>query len=89
MNVVAAPIDHCEGVLDSRKNTFWDSPVRTWFRQWLDPEGPMIDAIRSSWPDREKMFTCKPSQFNSVSSLTQVQAGTRGLTLANRTMVPG
>ncbi|CAE6417831.1 unnamed protein product [Rhizoctonia solani] len=68
MNVVAAPIDHCEGVLDSRKNTFWDSPVRTWFRQWLDPEGPMIDAIRSSWPDREKMFTCWDTRTNARES---------------------
>ncbi|KAF8738924.1 DNA-(apurinic or apyrimidinic site) lyase, partial [Rhizoctonia solani] len=68
LNVVAAPIDHCEGNLDSRKNAFWESPVRTWFRQWLDPEGPMVDAIRSSWPNREKMFTCWDTRTNARES---------------------
>ncbi|CAE6426067.1 unnamed protein product [Rhizoctonia solani] len=68
LNVVVAPIDHCEGVLDSKKNTFWESPIRTWFRQWLDPEGPMVDAIRSSWPGREKMFTCWDTRTNARES---------------------
>ncbi|KAG8691658.1 Class II abasic (AP) endonuclease [Ceratobasidium sp. 423] len=68
LNVVAAPIDHCEGSLESRKNTFWESPVRTWFRQWLDPEGPMVDVVRTSWPDREKMFTCWDTRTNARES---------------------
>lgn len=59
LNVVAAPLDHCEGSLESKRNTFWDSPIRTWFRQWLDPEGPMVDVVRNTWLEREKMFTCK------------------------------
>lgn len=59
LNVVAAPMDHCEGCLESRKNDFWERPVRAWFRQWLHPEGPMIDVTRNVWPEREKMFTCK------------------------------
>ncbi|KAJ1306827.1 hypothetical protein OPQ81_007813 [Rhizoctonia solani] len=68
LNAVAAPIDHCEGSLESRKNTFWESPVRTWFRQWLDPKGPMIDAVRTLWPDREKMFTCWDTRTNARES---------------------
>ncbi|CAE6506017.1 unnamed protein product [Rhizoctonia solani] len=68
LNVVAAPIDHCEGSLESRKNTFWESPVRTWFHQWLDPEGPMVDAVRNSWPNREKMFTCWDTRTNARES---------------------
>ncbi|CUA78128.1 AP endonuclease 2 [Rhizoctonia solani] len=68
LNTVAAPIDHCEGSLESRKNSFWESPVRTWFREWLDPEGPMIDVVRTSWPDREKMFTCWDTRTNARES---------------------
>ncbi|CAE7205079.1 unnamed protein product [Rhizoctonia solani] len=68
LNVAAAPIDHCEGSLESKKNTFWEPPVRTWFREWLDPEGPMIDVVRSSWPDREKMFTCWDTRINARES---------------------
>ncbi|CAE6401500.1 unnamed protein product [Rhizoctonia solani] len=68
LNVVASPIDHCEGSLESRKNTFWESPVRTWFREWLDPEGPMVDVVRNSWPDREKMFTCWDTRTNARES---------------------
>ncbi|KAL5633210.1 hypothetical protein ACGC1H_003641 [Rhizoctonia solani] len=68
LNVVASPIDHCEGSLESRKNTFWESPVRKWFREWLDPEGPMVDVVRNSWPDREKMFTCWDTRTNARES---------------------
>jgi AP endonuclease-2 len=59
MNVVATPDDHCEGSLESRNNNFWGHPVRDWFHKWLDPEGPMVDVVRNSWPERKEMFTCE------------------------------
>jgi len=58
INVTATPDDHCDGRLPSYKSTFWDEPHRKWFREWLYPQGPMYDVIRSFWPDRKAMFTC-------------------------------
>ncbi|KAG8708664.1 Class II abasic (AP) endonuclease, partial [Ceratobasidium sp. 394] len=68
MNVVAAPIDHCEGSLESRRNEFWEPPVRAWYRQWLYPEGPMIDVVRNAWPDRKNMYTCWNTRTNARES---------------------
>ncbi|CCM01835.1 uncharacterized protein FIBRA_03903 [Fibroporia radiculosa] len=58
INIAAAPLDHGDGHLPSNVATFWDHPARQWFRQWLNPNGPMIDVIRSFWPDRKGLFTC-------------------------------
>ena len=58
MNVCAAPSDHADGLLPSSAESFWDHPARAWFRGWLDPQGPMVDVLRSFWPDRKGMFTC-------------------------------
>lgn len=58
MNICAAPIDHCEGELPSNRDEFWVHPARKWFREWLDPNGPMIDIVRQRWPDRKGMYTC-------------------------------
>ncbi|KAF8606037.1 DNase I-like protein [Ceratobasidium sp. AG-I] len=68
LNVVATPLDHCEGSLESRKTDFWERPVRAWFRQWLHPEGPMVDVARNVWPEREKMFTCWETRTNARES---------------------
>lgn len=59
MNVCATPMDHCDGHLPSKVASFWDHPAQTWFRNWLKPDGPMIDVVRSFWPERKGMFTCK------------------------------
>ena len=59
MNVCAALIDHCDGHLPSKATNFWDHPAQAWFRNWLAPDGPMIDVVRSFWPDRKGMFTCR------------------------------
>ncbi|KAG8995597.1 Class II abasic (AP) endonuclease [Tulasnella sp. JGI-2019a] len=58
INVAATPLDHGEGSLASRQVGFWERPARAWFKAWLNPEGPMIDAIREFHPDREGMYTC-------------------------------
>ncbi|KAG8907412.1 Class II abasic (AP) endonuclease [Tulasnella sp. 403] len=58
INVCAHPLDHGEGSLASRQKEFWEHPPRAWFKQWLGPEGPMIDAVRRSHPGREGMYTC-------------------------------
>lgn len=63
LNVVATPLDHCDGTLESKRSDFWEPPVRAWFRRWLHPEGPMVDVSRNVWPEREKMFTCKYAFF--------------------------
>lgn len=58
INICATPMDHCDGHLPSNASTFWDHPARAWFRKWLDPLGPMIDIVRSYWPDRKGLYTC-------------------------------
>ncbi|KAG9127918.1 Class II abasic (AP) endonuclease [Ceratobasidium sp. 392] len=68
MNVVAAPVDHCDGSLESQRNEFWERPVRAWYRQWLHPEGPMVDVVRNTWPDRKEMFTCWNMRTNARES---------------------
>lgn len=59
INIAAGPIDHGEGALESTREGFWESPARGWFKSWLDPEGPMVDVVRRSWPGRKGMYTCK------------------------------
>lgn len=58
INICASPIDHCDGHLPSNADSFWDHPARSWFRSWLAPDGPMVDVVRSFWPDRKGMYTC-------------------------------
>ena len=61
INICATPLDHGEGHLASRVSGFYDHPARTWFRKWLEPEGPMTDVIRMFWPERKGMYTCESS----------------------------
>ncbi|KAG8884799.1 Class II abasic (AP) endonuclease [Tulasnella sp. 332] len=58
INIAATPLDHGEGSLASRQIGFYEHPARAWFKAWLSPEGPMIDAVRKFHPDREGMYTC-------------------------------
>lgn len=58
VNICATPLDHGEGHLPSRSHNFYDHPARTWFRQWLAPEGCMVDLVRHFWPTRKGMYTC-------------------------------
>ncbi|TCD69098.1 Class II abasic (AP) endonuclease [Steccherinum ochraceum] len=73
MNICATPMDHCDGHLPSNAATFWDHPARAWFRQWLDPLGPMVDIVRSHWPDRKGLYTC----WNTKISARESNYGTR------------
>lgn len=57
MNICAAPLDHCDGHLPSHASVFYDHPARRWFRDWLAPNGPMVDAVREFWPERDGMYT--------------------------------
>lgn len=59
INICAAPRDHCDGHLPSRREGWWDHPARKWFKCWLEPEGEMIDVVRRFWPEREGMYTCE------------------------------
>lgn len=61
INVAATPLDHAEGNLPSHTVDWYEHPAREWMRKWLAPNGPMVDAIRTFWPDRKGMFTCKLS----------------------------
>ncbi|KAI0736461.1 DNase I-like protein [Fomitopsis betulina] len=58
INVAATPLDHAEGNLPSHTVDWYEHPAREWMRKWLAPNGPMVDAIRTFWPDRKGMFTC-------------------------------
>lgn len=59
LNVCRRPEDHCDGHLESVKTGFWEHPARSWFKAWCasgdEEEGPMIDVVRSFWPDRKAM----------------------------------
>ncbi|EMD39007.1 hypothetical protein CERSUDRAFT_47445 [Gelatoporia subvermispora B] len=58
VNICANPIEHAEGNQPSFLAAFYEHPARLWFKQWLDPVGPMVDIVRHFWPDRKGMFTC-------------------------------
>ncbi|KAK7687673.1 hypothetical protein QCA50_008888 [Cerrena zonata] len=73
INVCATPMDHCDGHLPSTSANFWEHPARQWFRNWLGPNGPMIDVVRSFWPERKGMFTC----WNTKISARATNYGTR------------
>ncbi|KAH9947028.1 DNase I-like protein [Amylocystis lapponica] len=73
MNICATPLDHPEGHLASYAATFYDHPARAWFQTWLDPNGPMIDVVRTFWPERKGLFTC----WNTKLSARETNYGTR------------
>ena len=54
LNVCREPKDHCDGHLESVKNSFWDHPARAWLKAWCS-EGSMVDVVRMFWPDRKGM----------------------------------
>lgn len=68
INIVVAPIDHCDGHLPSVRDTFWDDPHRKWLRDLLDPgSGIMVDAVRRFWPERKGMCVFVLFLFNTCS----------------------
>ncbi|KDQ51066.1 hypothetical protein JAAARDRAFT_164138 [Jaapia argillacea MUCL 33604] len=73
MNICATPLDHCDGHLPSNSSNFWEHPTRAWFRDWIGPEGPMVDVVRKFWPERKDMYTC----WNTKISARESNYGTR------------
>lgn len=67
INVCATPLDHCDGHLASNATTFHNHPARAWFHRWLNPIGCMTDVVRTFWPDRKGMYTCK-TQVTPITS---------------------
>lgn len=67
INICATPLDHCDGHLASNVTNFHDHPARAWFHRWLSPIGCMTDAVRTFWPDRKGMYTCK-TQVTPITS---------------------
>ena len=59
INICATPIDHVEGDMGNNAAVFWDHPARAWFKEWIGPDGPLMDVIRRQWPERKSMYTCK------------------------------
>ncbi|KAG9049085.1 Class II abasic (AP) endonuclease [Tulasnella sp. UAMH 9824] len=57
INIAATPLDHGEGSLASRQIGFYDHPPRAWYQSFLEPDGPMVDAVRKCHPAREGMYT--------------------------------
>lgn len=57
LNVCREPKDHCDGHLESVKNVFGDHPARAWLKSWCveGAEGPMVDVVRTFWPERKGM----------------------------------
>lgn len=76
MNIVRAPIDHCDPVQKMKEQgltEFTDHPARRWFNDFLAPQGQFIDICRKLQPDRQKMYTC----WNTVIDARPVNYGTR------------
>lgn len=67
MNICSTPLDHCDGHLPSNANSFHAHPARAWFHKWLHPVGPMVDVVRTYWPERKGMFTCKHRMLLGLS----------------------
>lgn len=68
INICASPLDHCDGHLASSTAYFHEHPARAWFQTWLSPVGPMTDVVRSFWPDRKGMYTCKWKLISTTRS---------------------
>ncbi|KAI0675973.1 DNase I-like protein [Trametes maxima] len=73
INVCATPLDHCDGHLPSSQAIFYDHPARAWLHSWLSPKGPMVDVVRTFWPDRQNMYTC----WNTKLQARETNYGTR------------
>ncbi|OSD05269.1 DNase I-like protein [Trametes coccinea BRFM310] len=73
INVCATPLDHCDGHLPSNQETFYDHPARAWFDKWLSPRGPMVDIVRTFWPERKGLYTC----WNMRIQARETNYGTR------------
>lgn len=85
INIAATPLDHAEGNLPSSVATFWDHPAREWFRNWLDPNGPMVDMIRIFWPERRGLYTC----WNTKLQARETNYGARiDYVLATKGLLP-
>lgn len=72
MNVVPSPADHCDGS-QMTPEEFMARPARQWFRQFLAPQGPLIDITRARHPGRAKMYTC----WNTLIDARPANYGTR------------
>lgn len=88
LNICATPFDHCDGHLPSTVQTFYEHPARSWFQTWLDPIGPMIDVVRTYWPDRKGLYTCKspPDLGSSLPETNISQVGIQKSQLERRIM---
>ncbi|KAI3617157.1 hypothetical protein CBS9595_003066 [Malassezia furfur] len=76
MNVIAHPMDHCEGAILSgaEQVEFMAHPARSWFQALLAPRtGILVDVTRSLHPHREKMYTC----WNTLIDARPANYGTR------------
>ncbi|KAG8754762.1 Class II abasic (AP) endonuclease [Serendipita sp. 396] len=68
LNSCPAPIDHCEGNLLKYRDTFLDSPHRTWLKDWISETGPLVDIVRERWPERDGMYTCWNTKISARES---------------------
>lgn len=85
MNVVAHPMDHCEGAALSpaTQAEFMAHPARTWFQALIAPStGILMDITRTHHPQREKMYTCwntlidaRPSNYGTRLDYTLITPG--------------
>ena len=61
-NICAEAIDSAEAdqrVKDQGLKNFSDHPPRAWLKEFVGPQGPMIDITRRLHPNRRSMFTCE------------------------------
>lgn len=61
LNICADDLDATEPEKRARDRgleNFTDHPPRAWLRNFVGPDGPMIDITRKFYPNRRGMFTC-------------------------------
>ena len=86
INICRSPIDTADPTSAARRTEsglFEDTKPRTWLRQLLQPEGPLVDTGRHFHPEREGMYTCEQPGLWSFANLgweqrIQARAGNYG-----------
>lgn len=77
-NICPEPIDAAEPdkrSAEQEKEEYFESAPRKWLKEFVGPNGPMIDICRKFHPTRSGMYTCKSflySLFYSSDSLISV-----------------
>ncbi|GAA6058522.1 hypothetical protein JCM10212_006961 [Sporobolomyces blumeae] len=71
LNICASDLDTAEPdqrAKDQGLEEFTDHPPRKWLKEFIGPNGVMVDTTRRAHPDRQKMFTCWNTKIDARPS---------------------